>query len=690
MRLADVKLTWKLAGMSLAGVLSLALVAFFGLSGLGALGESVQQLHDRDLAGLVDCGATMSSFLRLRSDLRGAILFIDDAQKRDSNLTSADKARAEVEEKLPALARTLHGGAEKAAHDKLAAAWVGYDRSARDLIEAVRRGERAQALETATQMQPPALAIGEALRELVSSKEKRAAQVAADSQASISRQRVQVQSLLLVGALAVLAIGFLLSRSVAVPILRVKKVLEKMAQGDLRERVLVHGRDETGELAAAVNEALDRMQAALEAVRVNAVELARDSEGLRQLSSSLGESAARAEDQAGSASTFADEVSKSAQTSAAGTEEMGASIREIARSASDSARVSGEATTRAALANETIQRLGDSSKKVGEVAHFISSIAEQTNLLALNATIEAARAGEAGKGFAVVATEVKELAAQTAKAVGEVAGRISAIQSDSDAAVSAIGAIADIITNVTELQAGIAAAVEEQAATTQELARNAGLTAEGGSSISSSVARVLSEAHATSQSASSARDRSHKLSVMAAELQSQLAKFRLSSDGLAGGAPQPAASAAPASADAVADWSDALATGQPLIDNQHKELFHRVRMLHHALSSDSGSIAVAGTLDFLADYTRRHFAEEEEMLAKADYPELEPHKKLHKALLEKVDGLRHKLAAGDRLDPGEVARFLSSWLTDHIGKVDKAYIPALQRAGRVLMKAAAA
>ena len=178
------------------------------------------------------------------------------------------------------------------------------------------------------------------------------------------------------------------------------------------------------------------------------------------------------------------------QSVSAGTEEMGASINEIAKQASDAARVATEAVAVAESTDVLVRRLGDSSREIDEVIKIISSIARQTNMLALNATIEAARAGEAGKGFAVVANEVKELARDTARSSEKIESNIAAIQADTKEAVTAIGQITSTIHDINDIQTVIAAAVEEQAATTNEIARSVGQAATGSNEIATAITGV--------------------------------------------------------------------------------------------------------------------------------------------------------------------------------------------------------
>ena len=205
---------------------------------------------------------------------------------------------------------------------------------------------------------------------------------------------------------------------------------------------------------------------------------------------------------------------------------MDASIKEIAKSAHEAAKVAASAVSVAQRTNASVFKLGESSAEIGNVIRVITSIARQTNLLALNASIEAARAGEAGKGFAVVANAVKELANQTAKATEDIERRIDAIQTDTAAAVSAIGEISKVINRINDIQATIASAVEEQTATTGEIGRNIVEAAKGSSEIAQNITRVAHAAESTTQGASDTKSSADELAKIAAELQKLVARFK--------------------------------------------------------------------------------------------------------------------------------------------------------------------
>jgi methyl-accepting chemotaxis protein len=218
-------------------------------------------------------------------------------------------------------------------------------------------------------------------------------------------------------------------------------------------------------------------------------------------------------------------VTSSMDSVAASSEEMSATVREIARNASEAAKVASGAVTAAEMTDRTVADLGTSSDEIGKVVKTITMIAQQTNLLALNATIEAARAGESGKGFAVVANEVKELAKQTAGATEDISRKIESIQASTRSAVEAIREIRDVIDQINHFQSTIASAVEEQAASTNEIARAAASTAAEGKTIGKGIQTVESAASGARESAVSAASEAEQLAALAQRLEQALSSL---------------------------------------------------------------------------------------------------------------------------------------------------------------------
>jgi methyl-accepting chemotaxis protein len=282
-------------------------------------------------------------------------------------------------------------------------------------------------------------------------------------------------------------------------------VADALAQGDLSRQVDPRGADDL--LGTSLRRMLDSLNSTVARIRHSGAELASSSEQLASANTQLAANAVETAAMAGSVSVAG--------------EAMSTSIDEVATSATQAADVASRALDTVAHTSEAVRNLAGSSREIGAVVEVIQTITAQTNLLALNATIEAARAGDAGKGFAVVAGEVKHLAQETAEATVDVVNRIESIQRDADAVVGSIAELGEVVSQINDVAATIAAAVEEQTATTREIA--------------GTITSVSEAADSTSAVMSESSQATNQMAALARELDELVAGFHLRAEAVGAG-----------------------------------------------------------------------------------------------------------------------------------------------------------
>ncbi len=355
-----------------------------------------------------------------------------------------------------------------------------------------------------------------------------------------AQARWLIWSLIGVSLVLVAACAWGLGNMVRVPLQRLLKQAEMVADGNLGATMNMshYNQDEIGDLARSFHRMQQNLRQLVQEVSAAVEQVSSAAEEVSGISGQSAQGQQRQQGEIGYLATAMNEMSSTVNEVARNTTHAASA----ARKASEEAELGGAVvrTTQQTIrqvadeveqVTRVVEELAQDSNRIGVVLDVIRGIAEQTNLLALNAAIEAARAGEQGRGFAVVADEVRTLAQRTQQSTQEINTIIGTLQQRGQNAVQAtqqsrqmveacveqasqaahsIDVMAKVVLDIADMNTHIATATEEQNTVTEDLSRNIVNINTASTEIGEGISQTATACHDLSALAHHLRELTHR------------------------------------------------------------------------------------------------------------------------------------------------------------------------------------
>ncbi|MDR2181757.1 MAG: bacteriohemerythrin [Treponema sp.] len=554
----------------------------------------------------------------------------------------------------------------------------------------------------------------------------------------IRGQVLQQALLALACTLAGVVIMLIVTRMIFGRLGGIRDILEKIAkgEGDLSQRIPIQRYDEIGTLAASFNQTMDAIRGMVMAMKRQtealadlgnrlALNMEKAAVAVQQIRTSIVNIKEQSVNQSSSVTqtnTTMNEVSSHIEKlnghverqagnivqSSGAIEQMIANIQSATETLVRNAENVGRLTAASETGREGLQKVSQDMQEIQkesqgllEINAVMENIASQTSLLSMNAAIEAAHAGDSGRGFAVVADEIRKLAASSGAQSKTIGSVLKKIKESIDGVHHAIGdvfdnfqAIDSEVRVVSGQETAIRNAMEEQSTgsrqileaiaslqeITREVRRGADEMFQGSGKVigegrqlellTRGIAGGVSEIAAGADSINAAIEQVTAMSLETRKsigaLAVEMTKFKVEIQ------------------NAEYLWDNRYLIGVEEIDSQHKELFKAINGIVRACNNGLEKDELKKSIEFLNNYTVKHFFEEEQIQKRSGYPEFDKHHLIHENFKEKVRALAKKWTQGN--DPDQLVREVRAevgdWLIAHITVMDTRLGAYLKDRGR--------
>ena len=365
--------------------------------------------------------------------------------------------------------------------------------------------------------------------------------VAVQEAAETLRWRIGI-GLALVGLGVLLLLAVVLGRRVVSKLHLLIAALNDLAagEGDLTKRVKLDSNDEIGDMSAAVNRFIDKLQPIVREAGEVAQRTGQEIGVMSERNAGADAAAELQRDQVAASLKALEQMADEAQSESQAMQAALRQVIDIKQATDENTRTSNQVggliealAGQVETGAQVIERLAQQSQQIEVVLEVIHGIAEQTNLLALNAAIEAARAGETGRGFAVVADEVRALASKTQSSTGDIQEHIVALQRGAKEAVAAIGIAGrqakeglEVLRDSAKRQQTVQASVEQVHAAIGLATKAAVHQAEGAQAVRGRVEVIHAQAEHAAKAVVETTASGKVLNGLAAQLKASLGQFR--------------------------------------------------------------------------------------------------------------------------------------------------------------------